>query len=63
MPATEEDWGKEYLDLIISVKTVSDMRLSQPTPTTPGTLDAIVTTSYAHARQFLDEVDAACVYM
>lgn len=65
VPATEEDWGKEYLDLIISVKTVSDIdeAIRHINTYNTGHSDAIVTTSYAHARQFLDEIDAACVYV
>ena len=63
--AAEEDWGTEYLDLIASVKTVSsiDEAIEHINRYNTGHSEAIVTKDYDHARKFLDEVDAAAVYV
>ncbi len=63
--AAEEDWGTEYLDYIISAKTVSSLEeaVSHINRYGTGHSEAIITESYGHAQQFLDEVDAACVYV
>lgn len=63
--ATEEDWGTEYLDLIASVKTVAsiDEAIAHINRYNTGHSDAIVTKDYENARKFLDEVDAAAVYV
>ena len=63
--ATEEDWGTEYLDLIASVRTVSsvDEAIEHINRYNTGHSEAIVTKDYANARKFLDEVDAAAVYV
>ncbi len=63
--ATEEDYGREYLDAIISVKVVDsiDEAIEHINRYNSGHSEAIVTADYAHARQFLDEVDAAAVYV
>ncbi len=65
IPASEEDWGTEYLDLIMSVKIVGSLKEAIDHINTYGTKhsEAIVTESYSHAQQFLDEVDAAAVYV
>lgn len=65
VPATEEDWGTEYLDYILSVKTVEnlDQAIQHINTYNTGHSEAIVTNSYDNARRFLDEVDAACVYV
>ena len=65
LPATEEDWGTEYLDYIISIKTVSDIdeAIRHINTYNTGHSEAIVTDSYENARKFLDEIDAACVYV
>lgn len=64
-PAKEEDWGTEYLDYILSVKTVSSLEeaIAHINRYNTGHSEAIVTESYANAEQFLKEVDAACVYV
>ncbi len=64
-PATEEDWGTEYLDLKISVKVVSGLDEAITHVNTYGSKhsEAIVTGDYAAARRFLAEVDAAAVYV
>ncbi len=64
-PATEEDYGREYLDLIISMKTVTSLEeaIAHINRYNTGHSDAIITQDAAHAEQFLREVDAACVYV
>lgn len=64
-PATEEDYGREYLDLIISMKTVASLEeaIAHINRYNTGHSDAIITQDKAHAEQFLREVDAACVYV
>lgn len=62
---TEEDYGKEYLDLILSVKTVDSLEeaIAHINKYNTGHSDAILTEDKEHARKFLREVDAACVYV
>jgi glutamate-5-semialdehyde dehydrogenase len=63
--ATEEDWATEYLDLKMSVKVVTDLDEAIRHINTYGTKhsEAIVTEDYEAGRRFLDEVDAAAVYV
>ena len=63
--AAEEDWGREYLDRIISLKVVDtiDEAIAHINRYNTGHSEAIVTKDYAHAQQFLREVDAAAVYV
>ena len=63
--ATEEDWGKEYLDYVISMKTVDsvDEAIAHINCYNTGHSEAIITESYTNSQKFLDEVDAACVYV
>lgn len=63
--ATEEDYGKEYLDLIVSAKTVSSLEeaIAHINRYNTGHSDAIVTENKTNAEKFLREVDAACVYV
>ncbi len=65
IPATEEDWGTEYLDYILSIKTVDSIEeaIAHINRYNTGHSEAIVTTNYAHAQQFLRQVDAAAVYV
>ena len=65
IPATEEDWGTEYLDSIISVKTVDsfDEAVAHINHYNTGHSEAIVTDSYQNAQEFLNEIDAAAVYV
>ena len=64
-PATEEDFAAEFLDYIISVKTVSslDEAIAHINRYNTGHSDAIITRNEAHAARFLKEIDAACVYV
>jgi glutamate-5-semialdehyde dehydrogenase len=63
--ATEEDWGTEYLDMRISVKVVKGIDEAIQHINKYGTAhsEAIVTEDYDAAKRFLDEVDAAAVYV
>ena len=65
IPATEDDFGTEYLDYIISVKTVSSIEeaIAHINKYNTGHSECIITQNPAHAEQFLNEVDAACVYV
>ncbi len=63
--ATEDDWGTEYLDLIISAKVVDSVgeATEHIAKYGSGHSECIVTESYDAAQQFLAEVDAAAVYV
>jgi len=63
--AAEEDWGTEYLDYILSAKTVSgiDEAIAHINRYNTSHSEAIITNDYNHAEQFLNEIDAACVYV
>ncbi|MDO5798078.1 MAG: glutamate-5-semialdehyde dehydrogenase [Eubacteriales bacterium] len=63
--ATEEDWGTEYLDYILSVKVVHNVEeaIAHINKYNTGHSEAIVTENYTNAQKFLDEVDAAAVYV
>lgn len=63
--ATEEDWGKEYLDYILGVKVVKDLDEAISHINKYGTKhsEAIVTKSYFNSEKFLQRVDAAAVYV
>jgi len=65
VPATEEDWGKEFLALIAAVKVVDslDEAMEHIERYGSGADEAIVTEDYSAATRFLNEVDAACVYV
>lgn len=64
LPACEEDWGSEYLDYILSVKTVDSIEdaISHINKYNTGHSEAIITNDYAHSQKFLEEIDAAAVY-
>ncbi len=63
--ATEEDFGTEYLDAIISVKTVSSIEeaIEHVNHYNTGHSECIVTSNYEHAMMFLNDIDAAAVYV
>jgi len=63
--ATEEDWGTEYLDYILSIKTVGSVEeaISHINRYNTGHSEAIITENHTHAEKFLQEVDAAAVYV
>lgn len=64
LPATEEDWGTEYLDLILSIKIVNTLEEAVSHINQYGShhTDVIVTRDEATAERFLREVDSACVF-
>lgn len=65
VPATEEDWATEYEDYIISAKVVEDIdeAIAHIRKYTTGHSEAIVTENYTNAQRFLNEIDAAAVYV
>jgi len=65
VPATEEDYGTEYLDYIISMKTVDSVEEAIEHINCYNTKhsEAIITNDPETAEKFLNEIDAACVYV
>lgn len=65
LPATAEDFGTEYLDYKLSVKTVAGVEeaIAHINQYNTGHSETIVTNNYENAEKFLNEVDAACVYV
>lgn len=63
--ASEEDWGKEYLDYILSCRIVDslDEAISHINRYSTGHSEAIVTKDYESAQRFLNEIDSAAVYV
>jgi glutamate-5-semialdehyde dehydrogenase len=64
-PAANDDWGKEFLALIAAVRVVDslDEALDHIQAYGSGHSEAIVTEDYSAGMRFLNEVDAACVYL
>lgn len=65
VPAGEEDWSAEYLDLILAVRVVDGLDEAMDHIHRYGTRhsEAIITNDYNRARRFLNEVDASAVYV
>lgn len=65
VPAVPEDWGTEYLDYILSIKIVYSVEeaIAHINRYNTGHSEAIITENYTHAQKFLDQVDAAAVYV
>ena len=65
LPATEEDYASEYLDYIISMKTVTDVdeAIAHINKYNTKHSEAIITKNELTAEKFLREIDAACVYV
>ncbi len=63
--ASDKDWGKEFLSLVAAIKVVDspDEALEHIARYGSGADEAIVTEDYSVAMRFLNEVDAACVYV
>jgi glutamate-5-semialdehyde dehydrogenase len=63
--ATEEDWGTEYLDYILSVKIVDTINqaIRHINKYTTHHSESIITNNYDRSQMFLDAVDSACVYV
>ncbi len=64
-PSTDEDWGKEFLALVAAVRVVDslDDAMQHIAQYGSGHSEAIVTEDYTAGMRFLNEVDAACVYV
>ena len=64
-PANDEDWGTEYLDFILSIKVVADLdeALEHINQYSTRHSEAIITENAEAATRFLQEVDAAAVYV
>ena len=65
IPASEQDWATEYDDYILAIKTVNGMdeALEHIARYSTGHSEAIITNDYARSQRFLNEVDAAAVYV
>ena len=65
LPATEDDWNREYLDLKLAVRTVDslDEAIAHINKYGSGHSDCILTDNPEHAEKFLNEVDSATVYV
>ncbi len=65
LAATEADWGTEYLDSILSLKLVDSLEeaIAHINCYNTGHSEAIITRDYEHAQRFLNEIDAAAVYV
>ncbi len=63
--ASDEDYGKEYLDYILSMKVVADLdeAIAHINKYNTKHSEAIITENAENAKRFLEEVDAACVYV
>ncbi|MBU0469393.1 MAG: glutamate-5-semialdehyde dehydrogenase [Candidatus Omnitrophica bacterium] len=63
--ATEKDWNEEYLDLILSVKVVDDVKQAIEHINNYGSQhsDAIITKDKKEADIFLRSVDSSCLYV
>lgn len=64
VPASEDDWGTEYLDYIMSVKTVEslDEAVEHISKYSTGHSECIVTENQETAEKFMNRVDSAAVY-
>lgn len=65
IPATDEDYATEFLDYILAVKVVNsiDEAISHIVQYSSGHSECIVTESYANSERFVNEIDAAAVYV
>jgi len=63
--AIDQDWDTEYLDLILSIKTVNslDEAISHINKHSTKHSEAIITENFDKANRFTREVDSACVYV
>lgn len=63
--ATEADWGTEFLDLILAVKVVKDVdeALAHIRKYSSKHSEAIITENYSTGRKFIQQIDAAAVYI
>lgn len=64
VPATADDWGTEFLALVLSIRVVDglDQALDHIATYSTGHSETILTSDHAIAERFLHEVDSAAVY-
>lgn len=64
-PASEKDWGTEYLDLIIAIKVVNsiDEAIEHINRYSTNHSEAILTENYTNAKKFTESIDSAAVYV
>ena len=62
-PATDSDWGEEYLDSILSIKVVGgfDEAVTHISTYSSGHTEAILTENIQRARQFEEQIDSSVV--
>lgn len=62
--ATEEDWETEFLDKIVAIKTVTsvDEAIEHINRYSTKHSESIITENSNHVVQFMNQIDAACVY-
>lgn len=65
VPATDEDWAAEYLELILAVRIVDGFEAARAHIDTWGSghSEAVITSDYATAQRFLREIDSAAVFV
>jgi len=65
IPATEQDWSTEYLDYELAIRVVDDLdqAISHINQYSTKHSECIVTRDYEAAERFLNEIDAAAVYV
>ena len=65
LPATEADWSTEYLDYILAIKVVDSLEeaIAHINRYNTKHSEAIITDNYFASQKFLQEVDAAAVYV
>jgi len=65
IPATDSDWDEEYNDLIMAVKVVDseDEAIAHINAHNTKHSEAIITDNYQNGQRFLQQIDAACVYI
>ncbi|MCH5462853.1 glutamate-5-semialdehyde dehydrogenase [Lactobacillus sp. LC28-10] len=65
VPATDADWDEEYNDLIMAVKVVDseDEAIAHINAHNTKHSEAIITDNYQNGQRFLQQIDAACVYI
>jgi glutamate-5-semialdehyde dehydrogenase len=63
--ATDDDYGHEYLDNILCIKIVDDLEKAMEHITKYGSLhsEVIITENYTKAEKFMQDIDAACLYV
>ena len=63
--ATDTDYATEYLDYILSIKTVKSIEeaIAHINQYSTGHSESIITEQKEHAEKFLKEIDSACVYV